>query len=124
MPPTCTEDGYTEHTCSVCGDSYKDTPVEALGHDYSEETIVPPTCTEDGYTEHTCSVCGDSYKDAFVPAPGHTESDWIIDQEPTADSEGSKHKECLVCKKILETQTIDKLEVMEPDPADEVETAN
>ena len=31
--PTCTEDGYTTHTCA-CGDSYKDTYTKALGHSY------------------------------------------------------------------------------------------
>lgn len=33
--PTCTEKGYTTHTC-VCGYVYKDSYVDALGHDYSE----------------------------------------------------------------------------------------
>ena len=32
--PTCTEEGYTTHTCSKCGDSYKDSYVDALDHDY------------------------------------------------------------------------------------------
>ena len=32
--PTCTEKGYTTHTCSKCGDSYKDSYVSATGHDY------------------------------------------------------------------------------------------
>ena len=31
--PTCTEDGYTTHTCA-CGYSYKDTYTKALGHSY------------------------------------------------------------------------------------------
>lgn len=31
--PTCTEKGYTTHTCA-CGDSYKDTYTKALGHSY------------------------------------------------------------------------------------------
>ena len=31
--PTCTEKGYTTHTCA-CGDSYRDSYVGALGHDY------------------------------------------------------------------------------------------
>lgn len=31
--PTCTAKGYTTHTCS-CGDTYKDTYVNALGHNY------------------------------------------------------------------------------------------
>lgn len=31
--PTCSERGYTTHTCA-CGDSYKDTYTKALGHSY------------------------------------------------------------------------------------------
>ena len=60
VKPTCTEDGYTEHKCSVCGDTYKDAKTEKLGHKY-EETVVKPTCTEDGYTLYECSVCGYKY---------------------------------------------------------------
>ena len=36
VAPTCTEQGYTLHTCTGCGDSYKDTYVSALGHSYGE----------------------------------------------------------------------------------------
>lgn len=32
--PTCTQNGYTTHTCSVCGESYTDTPVNPLGHNF------------------------------------------------------------------------------------------
>ena len=32
--PTCTAQGYTTHTCA-CGDSYRDSYVGALGHDYA-----------------------------------------------------------------------------------------
>lgn len=42
--PTCTEKGYTTHTCDKCGESYKDSYTNALGHAY-----------EDG----VCTVCGD-----------------------------------------------------------------
>ena len=34
VQPTCTAQGYTIHTCS-CGNSYKDSYVNALGHSYS-----------------------------------------------------------------------------------------
>ena len=34
--PTCTEEGYTTYTCSVCGASYVDDFVPALGHDWGE----------------------------------------------------------------------------------------
>ena len=36
VAPICTEQGYTLHTCTGCGDSYKDTYVSALGHSYGE----------------------------------------------------------------------------------------
>ena len=34
-PPTCTEDGYTTHTCH-CGDSYVDSQVDATGHNFED----------------------------------------------------------------------------------------
>lgn len=68
--PTCTEDGYTTYTCSVCGDAYKDDIVKAAGHKYTSK-VVAPTCSEDGYTIYTCSVCGGSYKENVIKATGH-----------------------------------------------------
>ena len=35
IAPTCTEKGYTTHTCVSCGNSYKDSYTNALGHNYS-----------------------------------------------------------------------------------------
>ena len=69
--PTCTEKGYTTHTCSVCGYSFVDTYVEANGHKYVD-TVTAPTCTEKGYTTHVCSVCQDTYTDSETAALGHT----------------------------------------------------
>ena len=62
-----------------------------------------------GFTTYTCERCGESYKSDYVKATGHKSSDWIIDKEPTTNSEGSKHKECLSCGEKLETATIEKL---------------
>ena len=75
VAPTCTEKGYTLHTCTNCGNNYKDTYTNALGHDY-EETVIAPTETEKGYTLHTCKRCGDSYKDNYTePVPVHLAGD-------------------------------------------------
>ena len=108
-PPTCTEQGYTTYTCSVCGHIYESDYTAKLEHNY-KETIKPPTCTEDGYTTYTCTVCGNSYVADHVFALGHISSDWIIDARPTGLTAGSKHKECTRCGEILETATIPKLE--------------
>ena len=58
--PTCTEDGYTTHTCSVCKVTYTADVVKAPGHSY-KSVVTEPTCTEDGYTTYTCSVCEYTY---------------------------------------------------------------
>ena len=56
-PPTCTEQGYTTHTCS-CGDSYVDTYVPALGHNWNEGTVlVEATCTSTGLIKYVCTRC-------------------------------------------------------------------
>ncbi|MCD7847865.1 MAG: hypothetical protein LUG49_07585, partial [Oscillospiraceae bacterium] len=68
--PTCTEQGYTTHKCSVCDYSYVDTYTTALGHSY-ESVVTAPTCTEGGYTTYTCSVCGDTYTADETEALGH-----------------------------------------------------
>ena len=53
VDPTCTEDGYTVHSCD-CGDTYTDSVVPALGHDWSEWTAY-----EDPDSEiRTCARCG------------------------------------------------------------------
>ena len=46
--PTCTEKGYTTHTCDRCQDSYVDTYVDELGHDMITDEKVDPTCEATG----------------------------------------------------------------------------
>lgn len=65
IEPTCTEKGYTLHTCNECGESYKDSYTDMKEHDYSV-TVVPATAHEDGYTLHTCVNCGQYFKDNYV----------------------------------------------------------
>ena len=50
-PPACTEQGYTTYTC-VCGESYVDDYVDALGHTY-----------ENGI----CTECGEADPDHHTP---------------------------------------------------------
>ena len=49
---------------------------------------------------HECE-CGDK---ADIAA--HSASEWIVDTTATETADGAKHKECTVCKKVLETATI------------------
>ncbi len=106
--PTCTEQGYTTHTCSRCDDSYVDTYVDALGHTVVIDELVAPTCTETGLTEGThCSVCNAVLTDQeVVPALGHTV---VIDElvAPTCTETGlTVGTHCSVCNAVLTAQDV------------------
>lgn len=90
--PTCTEDGFTTYTCTLCGDSYTDSPVSALGHDYVE-AFTPATCTEPGVSTFTCSRCQKQYNTSGTPPLGH-------DYQP-APSEGKRVYICTRCNAHL-----------------------
>lgn len=58
VAPTCTEKGYTLHACE-CGNSYKDTYIDALGHSFG--TYVSDdnaTCTQDCTKTAHCTRTG------------------------------------------------------------------
>ncbi len=71
-PPTCTDKGYTTHTCSNCADSYRDAYVNETGHSYSD-VVTPPTASDKGFTTHTCDACGHSYIDSYTELVGPTQ---------------------------------------------------
>ena len=67
--PTCTEKGYTTHTCA-CGDSYVDTYTDALGHAWDSGKVTKqPTATETGIRTYTCTRCS-ATKTETIPATG------------------------------------------------------
>ena len=104
--PTCTEEGYTTHTCSRCGNSYKDTYVDAKGHTAVTDQAVAATCTQAGKTEgRHCSVCKtvlEAQKD--IPAKGHTET-IVKGKAATCTEKGlTDGKKCSVCGTVLEAQ--------------------
>ena len=49
---------------------------------------------------HECE-CGDK-----ADLAAHSASEWIVDTAATETADGAKHKECTVCKKVLETAPI------------------
>lgn len=69
--PSCTERGYTEYYCAVCGAATVGAYTDALGHDFSGEAQRrEPTCTENGEESRSCVRCG--FMDTkTLPALGH-----------------------------------------------------
>ena len=91
VAPTCTNEGYTVHTCS-CGDSYTNTITEKIDHKYTPK-VTAPTCTTGGYTTYTCS-CGHSYVDEQTGKTDHVyENKGTV--APTCTEKGYDN---LVCK--------------------------
>jgi|GEM_PF-6477332 len=90
IAPTCMDQGYTKHTCSRCNDTYNDTPVPALGHDFGEWTLTAePTCTDKGEETRYCSRCGET-ETREVAAKGHTPLEAVKENEtaPTYEADG------------------------------------
>lgn len=114
--PTCTEGGYTTHTCSDCGDSYTDSETEALGHDYSSEITTEPTCTETGVMTYTCSRCGDSYTED-IEATGHS---YVATDSSATCTEGGYTT--YVCSECGDTYTDNATEPLGHDYTSEVTT--
>ena len=70
--PTCTLQGYTTHTCSMCKHTYVDTYVKETGHTPSNWIIdKEPTCTEQGSKYQKCTVCKETLQQEIINANGH-----------------------------------------------------
>ena len=110
-PPTCTDNGYTTYTCSVCGDTYTDDEISNLGHtpdDAVIENIVEPDCDTDGSYDEVvyCLVCGEqiSRENKVTPSKGHTEEE-IPEVEATCTETGlTAGVKCSVCGEVLTAQ--------------------
>ena len=113
---TCTTAGNSAYyTCDGCDKWFADATgsveitdktsvkIPATGHTAGTEWK-----SDDTNHWHECTVAGcgviiESTKSA------HTAGEWIVDTPATATTAGTKHKECTVCKKVLETAMIPAL---------------
>ena len=108
--PTCTAEGTAIKTCTKCNATVTE-KLPAKGHTAVTDKGYPATCTTAGKTDGShCSVCNTVIKvQTVINATGHKSSGWITDKAASIGVKGSKHKECTVCKKILETAEIPAL---------------
>ncbi len=115
--PTCTEKGYTTHTCSVCSDSYKDSETAATGHTPAaavKENEKASTCTVAGSYDEVvyCSVCNTelSRETKALELAAHTEGAVVVENEvaATCTAEGSYDNVvyCSVCNAELSRNTV------------------
>ena len=79
--PTCTEQGFTTHTCSRCGDTYTDDTVPATGHDYKLAGWIWTGFTS-AKAKFICSHDASHVKNVNASISS-------VRTEPTAEKEGS-----------------------------------
>ena len=99
VAPTCTEQGYTHHVCTVkdCPyDAVDDTFVEAAGHKWALTTTLPPICTEKGTQFYKCSVCGATRTEKIAPL-GHDLSRCDLKPAATCTQPGRAVGTCARC---------------------------
>ncbi|WP_455267930.1 hypothetical protein [Ruminococcus sp.] len=108
--PTCTSEGTATKTCTKCNATVTE-KLPAKGHTAVTDKGYPATCTTAGKTDGShCSVCNTVIKvQTVINATGHKSSGWIVDKAASIGVKGSKHRECTVCKKVLETAEIPAL---------------
>ena len=110
---TCTTAGNSAYyTCDGCDKWFADATGSVEITDKTSVKIPAPGHTagtewksDDTNHWHECTVAGcgviiESTKSA------HTAGEWIVDTPATATTAGTKHKECTVCHRVLETQPI------------------
>lgn len=102
--PTCTEKGYTTHTCA-CGNSYVDTYVDALGHAWDNGKVTKePTETETGVKTFTCTRCGET-KTETIPKLTHEHNYKAVVTAPTCTEKGYTTHTCACGDSYVDTYT-------------------
>jgi len=97
VDPTCTTQGYTVYTCSICQDTYTDDHVPIIDHEWSDwEVSLEATCTERGEEQRTCTMC-DAYEFRQTEATGHSFTDYVSDDNATCTEDGTKTAVCDHC---------------------------
>ena len=99
VAPTCTEQGYTHHVCTVkdCPyDPVDDTFVSATDHTWVKTQTNPPSCTAQGTAFYKCSACG-ATRTEKIAALGHDLSRCDLLPDATCTQPGRAVGTCARC---------------------------
>ena len=111
---TCTEPGYTQKVCSICGAVLEGsrTEIPALGHNLTKTESKEATCTEAGNKAYwTCATCGKVYvdenataettvKEQQIAALGHRLTKTEAKEATCTESGNHEYWTCQACGKV------------------------
>ena len=102
IEPTYESGGYTIHTCSVCGYSYKDERTDKLIHEYSSEWSY-------GFLSHWHACVDEGYENLKADEESHSFIDEVV--EPSFESGGYTIHTCSVCGYSYQDEETDPLAI-------------
>ncbi len=95
----CHDVGYTEHTCTVCGNTWRDSFVPQAHVPGEWIVSTPATYTESGVRVQLCSLCGKTLREEVI-AP-HVDGEWVTAVEPGYGQPGLMQLLCADCGAVL-----------------------
>ena len=95
--PTCTDDGYTTYTCTVCGETKKEDGDPATGHDWSDWTVTKQTsCAEAGIETRVCQNDKSHVETREIAKLPHNYGE-VQHVDPTCTEDGYDVEICSAC---------------------------
>ncbi|MBQ9531405.1 MAG: leucine-rich repeat protein [Eubacterium sp.] len=97
IDPSCTERGYTKHTCSLCGNTYNSDYTETIPHSWDAGVVTTEsTCSQEGVKTYTCTECSATKTEAIpVDSNKHSYTSEVI--APSCTEQGYTIYTCSFC---------------------------
>lgn len=92
---TCTQDGYTNYVCSVCGTSYNQ-KIYAT-HSFEKTITKEATCTENGVAHFACKNCDYQY-DEKIDVLNHILGALEVTKPAKCTQDGEGYRHCSRCE--------------------------
>ena len=99
-PASCTAQGFTTHTCTVCGYNYKDTYTDMTAHVYSVyvSEVTPADCEANATATYKCENCdATTVKEVPDTKLGHDFGEWTVTSEAKCETAGEETRYCSRC---------------------------
>lgn len=110
IKPTCSERGYTQYQCTLCGKTYSNNYVDALGHDYLGHSFTDyrsnndMSCEKDGTKTAVCdNGCGQSSTVTDTGSRlGHTLRKINAKEATCTENGNAEYWECTRCHNLYQ----------------------
>ena len=100
----CSGYGYTEHTCTVCGNTWRDSFVPVTHEPGRWVVTKEATYTDSGERELLCALCGEVIRRETIKP--HVDGEWVVAREADFGVEGLRQLLCADCGAVLAEEII------------------